>query len=570
MEKKLSPTVRAFFRRIRKLGGARQYCYGYRYGEVTLDAIGDIKDDAKVTEPREVDNEKRPVVQVSLGCHVASAACPHPCLSDPITAVAGARKRYCCKPPLAKPTELYLLRRFVRVWIRENLIALPHDTDVSVEAWLEHTNYPAWRKEELRQAWEEVEDIWDPKKAQKYFSCASFIKDEVYPTYKHARAINSRSDAFKCAVGPIFKLIEEQVFNHPAFIKHIPMDQRPEYIFERLHSEGAEYFATDYTAFESQFVAELMSVCEFELYDYMTSCLPTGRDFMDLCTEVIGGKNVCKFRDFVTTLHGTRMSGEMCTSLGNGFSNLMFMLYTCQKVGCRNVTGVVEGDDGLFTMVGTPPTKEDFAELGLIIKADRHTKLETASFCGMVFDLEDRRIVTDPRKVLATFGWTNRQYQSVRPHKLRGLLRSKALSLVYQYPGCPIIASLASYGLRVTEGADASEGLKQRSLSSWEMERREYAISNADRFLNVEVGRNSRYLVEELYGITVDQQKEIEQYLDSLQVLQPLAGPICNIMPQVWQDYFGSYGSSVDRCDRLISFPIVERWPQMAGFRREW
>jgi len=570
LEKKLPSSVRGFFRRVRKLGGARQYCYGYRYGEVKLDPIGDIKDDAKISEPREVDSEKRPPVQVSLGCHVVDAACPHPCLSDPDTAAAGARKRFCCKPPLAKPTELYNFRRFVRCWIRENLVALPHDSDVSVEAWLERTNYPQWRKDELREAWDAVEDIWDPEKARKYFSCSSFVKDEVYPTYKHARSINSRSDAFKCAVGPIFKLIEEQVFNHPAFIKHVPMDQRPEYIFQRLHSEGAKYFATDYTAFESQFVAELMSACEFELYEFMTAHLPSGDDFMRLVRGVIGGLNVCKFRDFVAELSATRMSGEMCTSLGNGFSNLMFMLYTCQKVGCTNVIGVVEGDDGLFTMVGNPPTKEDFAELGLIIKAECHTKLETASFCGMVFDLEDRRIITDPRKVLATFGWTSRQYAHVRPHKLRQLLRCKALSLMYQYPGCPVVCAIARYGLRVTPNADAKKGLTQRKLSTWERDRAEYAIANASRFENVEVGRNSRYLVEELYGITVDQQIAIENYLDSLQVLQPIGGPISDIMPQEWQDYFGTYSSVVDRTCPLMSFPIAERWPKMAGFRKEW
>jgi len=178
---------------------------------VVLDKIGPVKDDCKTSTPLQIDLDKRPVVQVSLGAHVVTAACPHPCLLDPTTAVAGARKRFLCKPPLAKPTEVYNLRRFVRDWCRENLVPLPHDTDVSVESWLKHTNYPDWRKEELRKAWEDTGNIWDPEKAQKYFACKSFVKDEVYPKYKHARAINSRSDSFKCAVGPIFKLIEAQV-----------------------------------------------------------------------------------------------------------------------------------------------------------------------------------------------------------------------------------------------------------------------------------------------------------------------------------------------------------------------
>jgi len=517
-----------------------------------------------------VDTEKRDVVQVSLGTG-PSAACLHVCLNCPTTAAAGARKRVCVAPPSAKPKELYNFRRFVRIYIQENFVSLPSDVDVSVESWLERTNYPDWRKKELREAWEAVDDIWDPKKAQKYFACASFIKDEVYPTPKHARTINSRSDAYKCALGPIFKLIEEEVFKNPAFIKHVPMEKRPDYILEMLHREGAKYIATDYTAFESQFVVELMAACEFELYSYMVRNLPSGPDFNKLVGKVIGGRNVCKFREFVVQLDGTRMSGEMCTSLGNGFSNLMFMLYTCQKVGCERVIGVVEGDDGLFTMIGNPPTKEDFAELGLVIKAETHTKLETASFCGMVFDLEDRRIISDPRKILATFGWTSRQYARVRPHKLRGLLRCKALSLAYQYPGCPIVAALSRYGLRVTERSDASIGLTRRDLSSWEKDRISEAIAITSRPCDIEVGMNSRRLVEELYGITVEAQVKIEKYLDSLQSLQMFKNDqIDEIMPKIWQDHFDSYSSVVGRCDPYLSYPVCSRWPKLAGLRKEW
>jgi hypothetical protein len=470
---------------------------------------------------------------------------------------------------------VYNLRRFVRDWCRGNLVPLPHDTDVSVEHWLEHTNYPSWRKEELRQAWDKTGNIWDPEMAQKFFACKSFVKDEVYPKYKHARAINSRSDSFKCAVGPIFKLIEEQVSDHPSFIKHVPMEKRPEYILRKLHREGAIYIATDYTAFEAQFVSELMAACEFELYKFMSEHLPTGLDFMNLVRTVLGGENVCKFRNFVATCSGTRMSGEMCTSLGNGFSNLMFMLYTCQKVGCRNVDGVVEGDDGLFTMVGAPPTEEDFAELGLVIKAEIHTKLETASFCGMIFDLDDRRIISDPRKVMATFGWTSRQYASVRPHKLRALLRCKALSLACQYPGAPIIAALARYGLRVTSSISNTSALKQtlkaKNLSIWERDRLIKTIRYSKRDFDAPVGRNSRELVRELYGIDADTQLKIEKYLDSLDTLQPLDCEAINaVMPEIWREYMLSYSSVVGRLDRLISFPVVERWPQMAGFVREW
>jgi hypothetical protein len=574
LETQPTSSFRAFSFVPRKLGGARQYTYGYRYGQLKLDPIPPIKDDAETSEPRYVDSERRAPVQVSLGPHVASAACWHPDLSDPCTAIAGARKRFLFKPPSIKPTILYKFRRFVKDWIRENLIALPSDSDVTIDTWLARTNYPDWRKKELRATWEEVESIWDPKKARVYFSCKSFVKDEVYVSPKHARSINSRSDAFKCAVGPIFKLIEEQVFAYPAFIKHVPMEQRPQYILDMLHSIGAKYMATDYSAFESLFVPELMLDCEFQLYEHMTQFLPDGKEFMRLLETVLLGKNVCKFRDFVATVHGTRMSGEMCTSLGNGFSNLMFMLFVSQEAGCSNVRGVVEGDDGLFTMVGTPPTAEDFAKLGLVIKADLHYRLETASFCGMVFDLEERRILTDPRKVLATFGWTSRQYTHVRSHKLRQLLRCKALSLACQYPGCPVISSLAQYGLRVTQncGRYKRMAFKQRDLSTWERDRLSSILSNRkEAFVPVPVGMNSRLLVQELYGIDVAAQVRIEEYLDSLNDIRPLDNEdISQSMPVSWQEFFADYQVVTDRCDPYLCYPPSVRWPQLAGFRKEW
>jgi len=354
-------------------------------------------------------------------------------------------------------------------------------------------------------------------------------------------------------------LIEEQVFKNPAFIKHVPMDQRPDYIIGMLHSEGAKYIATDYTAFESLFVEELMFACEMQLYRFMVGALPEGRGWMRLVEDVIGGVNVCRFRTFICSLMAKRMSGEMCTSLGNGFSNLMFMLFLAQRKGCTQVKGVVEGDDGLFTMVGTPPTVEDFAELGLVIKADVHIRLETASFCGMVFDLEDRRIITDPRKVMATFGWTSKQYARCRPRKLAGLLRCKALSLAYQYPGCPVIAALARYGMRATNYVARSihwkKLLQRKGMDSYQRERLIEAIRHP--IINCEVGGNSRLLVEELYGIDVATQLKIEAYLDSLKEITPLADEsILGVMPEIWKQNFQAFAFVEDRLSTNLFWPV--------------
>jgi len=541
-----------------------------------MDIIDAVKPSACVSKPREVPFLKRPVVQVHLGSWAVGVVRPHPCSLDTGTIIAGARKRFLRNPPAAETALMEKFRRFVRRRCRKLFTPIPSDADVSVETWLSHTSYPDWRRKELQLQWDGVASMWDPDKSHRYFRCSSFMKDEDYPTYKHARAINSRSDAFKCAVGPVFKLIEEQVYRHEAFIKHVPVADRPQYIMGLLYREGAKYFATDYTAFESLFTRQLMEACEFELYAYMTKYLPYGGEFMRLVREVLGGLNLCVFKDFKVMVEATRMSGEMCTSLGNGFSNLMLMQFMCSELGCSKVRGVVEGDDGLFTMVGTPPTAEDFARMGLIIKAEVHDTISTASFCGLVFDQEDLINVTDPRKVLASFGWTSRRYARARTSKLVVLLRCKALSLAYQYPGCPIIAELGMYGVRCTEKHSSKNAVSFRDL----LYRKGHFDSYKTELLlgamkcgcipQKKPGMNTRLLVERLYGITLEVQLSIESYLRSLKTIQPLDHwSFPTIFPELWYSHASKYSIESDRLDVNLEIP-AQAYPRICGLDPEW
>jgi len=553
---------------------ARTYAVGYRYGEQQLDKINPIKDGTKISDPRPVDLRYRPVVQVSAGCHLKGAAMVHPCPHDPATIIAGVRHRFARRPPKSDPALLADLRVFVRSWIRRNLVPLSPNSDTSVETWLESTHYSRARKDELLKKWEEFTTLDDPSK--KYRFCKSFMKDETYPKYKHARGINSRSDEFKCYMGPIFKLIENKLYKIHHFIKHVPVADRSKLIQETLYREGGRYVATDYTAFESLFVRELMDVCEFELYDYMTQALPEHDKFMKECWETLGGENICDYKTFVVRLLATRMSGEMCTSLGNGFSNLMFMLFMCERKGCKEVDGYVEGDDGIFSMIGEPPSSDDFAKLGLNIKMDIHDRLSTASFCGIIFDEGDCLNVTDPREVLASFGWTTSNYKCSKPNKLKMLLRAKSLSLAYQYPGCPIIASLARYGLRVTRSVSIERLLQKPSrMSMWEKEqlieaRQAFRDKKWEKMTAVEVPIATRLLVEQMYNIPINVQLDIEQYLDSLDDVQELDIPIVlDLVPQEWVHYYDNYCFDAPIRDPDLEYSSTI-WNQLDGFVREW
>lgn len=474
---------------------------------------------------------------MSLGPHLKGATCPKPD-SEPNTAAAGVCHRFGRDTPKSSSPLIQSLGNFVKDWLETNLDPLPPDTDVSFETWIEGTPYTQARKDQLRESI--VRDVFEDKR---HVECKSFIKDESYPEFKHARGINSRSDAFKCAIGPWFKVIEKVLFQNSWFIKKIPVADRPRYIYERLFREGSNYLTSDYTSFEALFTKEIMEAVEMQLYKYMTQHMPANSYFYRMLDEVLLAQNVCHYKYFDVLIESTRMSGEMCTSLGNGFSNLMFILFLCSLKGSP-VTGVVEGDDGLFRIDGELPTTEDFESLGLRVKLEIHSDLSTASFCGLIFDSDDQINVTCPMQELATFGLGTARYSGAKSTKLQSLLKCKSLSLLYQYPGCPILQSLAEYGLRVTSKVDHRTYLNSAHVSLWEREQ----LLDADRALRRAslitrpVPLRTRLLVERVFKITVRDQLGIEDYLNAKNDLGPIDCPIIDdYIPLCWKFYDQAY-----------------------------
>jgi hypothetical protein len=371
------------------------------------------------------------------------------------------------------------------------------------------------------------------------------MKDEQYVDFKQARAINARDDPMKVRLGPIFKAIESEVYSLPEFIKHVPVHKRGEYLRERLQRVGVKYIASDFVSYESLFTKELMTVVERVLYDYMTSALPCHDEFMEMVDKFLLGKNNMVSKFFKAQIEATRMSGEMCTSLGNGFSTMCFFYFVCKEVGFEKVSLVVEGDDNAASGVGTPPTVEDFAKLGLVIKLEVFTSPSDMSFCGLVFDETDEQIVTDPRKVVATFAWTSRQYVHARKSKLMALLRCKSLSLAYQYPGCPIVSALADYGLRITSGIDVRALIESRAFGIWERGTLREAMSIP--IARQRPGPGTRALVERLFGIPVQDQERLEHLFDCKNDMLEIDDPILiDSCPGSWRVYYQTYTVDVD------------------------
>lgn len=486
----------------------------------------------------------------SLGCHVVGFAPPHANpwgLSTTLLGVCARAARLTPEPDIKLFEEFtdfvfHLIRRMF-----PTKISL--EKDMSVEWWLSTRPYTQSRKLELLEKWRKCNGILE----RKHFFNKCFMKDETYATWKHARGIYSRSDEFKCYSGPIASAIEEIVFAHPAFIKHVPVLERPGLLMETLFLPGAKYLTSDYTAFESHFTRMVMHNVEFMLYRYLCEDLPGYSAMLDVIESAITGRNRCEFKHFRMDVDATRMSGEMFTSLGNGFTNYALMAFAAHKHG-TTMKGFVEGDDGIFVFDrNVVPESSFFERLGWTIKIEVHSELNKASFCGNIFDVDDLIVVTDPRDVLLNFGWSKTPYVNAKQTRLLELLKSKSLSYAYQYRGCPIIQSLAHYGLRTTRRIDLRRFLAHdRSISMWEKEQLLEAINHSSEIEKIEVPLKTRMLVSELYGITIEDQKKIEEYLDGLDGLQPLSLPLFETLFTREQAQYWCYYVD-DGCDTMFS-----------------
>lgn len=377
--------------------------------------------------------------------------------NDPFTVECGLKKRLCRDLPAAEPGVIDEFRSFVKTWCRDNL---PHARPLAFEEWLETTSYNDARKNELRSVHDSLKGGVPTRREAKRVK--TFVKTESYPALKHCRTINSRVDKVKVFMGPRAKAVEQVVYECKEFIKHTPVPERPAKIAS-LRQAGRHYYLSDYTAFESHFISEFMDACECELYRWVLS----DDVHVSLMCDIMTGMNNLKTRSGIRcSLRGRRMSGEMTTSVGNGFSNLMLAMFVAYKKGGK-IEGFVEGDDGIF-VTDVELAEADFARVGFTCKLlevndpcecipvftpkdlDLRFGVNAGAFCG-ICSSPSGEIIRDPRKFCCEFGWTSSFINAGQPI-MDQLARAKALSACYETPQCPINGVLARLVLKETRG----------------------------------------------------------------------------------------------------------------------
>jgi hypothetical protein len=477
----------------------------------------------------------------SLGWHVEGHSPLGPDVTHAENFVRGAKHRINRKVPWIDKVNYRSFRSFVRLWLRRNLTPLDEDTDVSIEGWLEKTKYTLARKEELRKA--------NLQEDRNMHLNKSFIKREFYPCPKHARLINSRSDRFKAKTGPTFHQIEDKVFDLPYFVKKIPVKDRSAYINNLLYRPGNRYMATDHTSFEAHIMPNIMRICEMQLYSYMTKKLKNRDEFLTLICDGLLDEQICvqngkMYKGKVKT--HARMSGDMCTSLGNGFTNLMVMFFIAYRKGWRECEGVVEGDDGLFRITGDTPTEDDFSEIGFTVKAEIHNRIGEAGFCQIYNSEDSLENLVQPQKLLLRSGWTMSPMLHGSEKIMASLSRSKAYSILAEAPTNPITASMAKWILRSTVGSNLRW---DRNETWWADQCMSANMQDILRLSDKGPTIGQRRFVQWKWNIGVETQLRIERYFDNLDGIQPIRDPdVIEIVSDTWSIW--SWTHMIEKCHK--------------------
>lgn len=316
------------------------------------------------------------------------------------------------------------LLEFVDKWCSEHLTPLDHL--MSFEEALEHTSYSLKRKERMRRAAGRADPnrIWD-------YPVKCFIKDEWYEEPKFPRMISARVDEAKALYMPIFRSIEEEVYKLPYFVKHMTTQERIVRVHELFGLD--EVYVTDYSAFETHFVPELMNACEMRVYRYMLRNFPA--EFR--LVERLAGMNHLWSKLFHGKILGVRMSGEMNTSLGNGVSNLLLMLFAAYMTKNEVLAALVEGDDGLFKLKH-PPQQQFFVDMGLELKCCR-TQAYRSGFCGLNYNPVTLRNCSKPLSCLMKMGWVGTRYAASSIKKVEEVQTATAYSYASEMKGVPLV-----------------------------------------------------------------------------------------------------------------------------------
>lgn len=315
----------------------------------------------------------------------------------------------------------------------------------------------AWTREEYVDSFKD-----DSGKHASYVNVLSKLNDKGYPTasvtpftkleklstskYKAPRLIQARHPSFNIEYGKYIKPLEQFItkyhHRHYNFGKgsYDETARRIRFLSQRY----AYYTEGDHSTFDSHVTVEMLRLC----HTFYLSCYKHDPALVQLVRQTI--RNNCKTRNGDRyTVYGTRMSGDVDTSLGNSLVNYAILKHLLDVL---NIDGdvIVNGDDSII--FSAAPIPVNIATL-YMRKFNMETKFKESvvsihqvEFCKSKYIINSDghpTMMMDPNRIINIFGMTHRDvpYQeylcevllaTASIHKANniGLIISKAVELL--------------------------------------------------------------------------------------------------------------------------------------------
>lgn len=425
-------------------------------------------------------------------------------------------------------------KKFVRKYVKTHYqpldkIVLDHNNLDSL--WLDDAHhYTLKQKQRFHDLLDEY--ILKGHNMNKYryrYECNSFIKRELTTEMKEPRIINSRSDLFKVLIAIYIKEIE-RIITHDN--SHFVKGKLPQEVAQRLKQITDQHgicYETDYSSFEGSFTPEVKRYCEYTLFKHMLKNNPQALAELRPLYELQFVERLhfmtSKHLDYTATFRGSRMSGDMWTSLGNGFTNMMLFLFAIKKLqdnssDVLNYDYVFEGDDGFFSLnkdVDIDHFIDNARKLGFKLKILKASSFSDVSFCGIKL-APSGLFLPDVISTLTKFGYTSEPFivrqitkNNTTHHfqyRLKQYIRAKALSLLSLSEGVPILQAIAAKGLQLTEGVQ----LNPRDFDWWYTE--VFNIHNYKPQIRP-IREEDRYYFYDKYNIEPVKQRYFESIIEN-------------------------------------------------------
>lgn len=362
-----------------------------------------------------------------------------------------------------------------------------------------------------------------------------FVKNEKVDVSKACRLISPRHKRFNVELGRYTRAVEEELYRalgrawgdevtqENTIAKGMTITQIGAAISQKWHAFKCPVaVGLDASRFD-QHVSRQCLVWEHQFYkelfpgdEYLQFLL---RQQLDNTFVVKSGSDKYQF-----TVNGTRMSGDMNTALGNCIIMSSLVLLYCRHVGVAAKL-INNGDDCVVFMESGDyhrfASQLDgwFLALGFEMKVEEPVyELEQIEFCQM-HPIRVGNSVVMVRNVTSAFSKDVMSLGSTDIKHYRHWLYAVGQCGTSLYGDMPLFKALYAFMMR--EGTPSKIGFDSQLYNSGFMRLGKVVRCRAEQ--NYTVRPATRISFQLAFGITVREQLEVEQYLDSARLSDTLS-----------------------------------------------